>query len=103
VRRALELDPYYTAQKYLLSIELAADDPALSVIPDLSGEKSFGEAGEQFVFDQRLLDEDEPAEGRDGGVGGQNLAPLQVLGDRGRFGGDARMRPEKMSGPNGIE
>jgi len=57
VRRALELDPYYTAQKFLLSIELAADDPALSVIPDLSGEKTFGEAGEQFVFDQRLLDD----------------------------------------------
>jgi tetratricopeptide (TPR) repeat protein len=57
VRRALELDPYYTAQKFLLSIELAADDPALSVIPDLSGERTFGEAGEQFVFDQRLLDD----------------------------------------------
>ena len=57
VRRALELDPYYTAQKFLLSIELAADDPALSVIPDLSAERPFGEGGEQFVFDQRLLDD----------------------------------------------
>ena len=67
VRRALELDPYYTAQKFLLSIELAADDPALSVIPDLSGERTFGEGGEQFAFDQRLLDdiftELRPAEG----------------------------------------
>ena len=56
VRRALELDPYYTAQKFLLSIELQADDPSLSVIPDLSGEQQFGESGEAFVFDQRLLD-----------------------------------------------
>jgi tetratricopeptide (TPR) repeat protein len=57
VRRALELDPYYTAQKFLLSIELQADDPALSVIPDLSGERSFAESGETFVFDERLLDD----------------------------------------------
>lgn len=57
VRRALELDPYYTAQKFLLSIELQADDPSLSVIPDLSGEQQFGESGETFVFDQRLLDD----------------------------------------------
>jgi tetratricopeptide (TPR) repeat protein len=57
VRRALELDPYYTAQKFLLSIELQADDPSLSVIADLSGEHKFGEGGETFVFDQRLLDD----------------------------------------------
>jgi tetratricopeptide (TPR) repeat protein len=57
VRRALELDPYYSAQKFLLSIELQADDPSLSVIPDLSGERQFGESGETFVFDQRLLDD----------------------------------------------
>src|SRR5262249_933164 len=57
VRRALELDPYYAPQRFLLSIELVADDPALSVIPDLSGERPFEGSGGEFTFDTRLLDD----------------------------------------------
>jgi tetratricopeptide (TPR) repeat protein len=56
VRRALELDPYYTAQQFVLAVELDAEDPALSVIADLAGEQTFQDAGEAFVFDERLLD-----------------------------------------------
>jgi len=57
VRRALELDPYYVAQKFLLAIELQYEDASLTVVPDISGEQPFGEGGETFVFDQRLLDQ----------------------------------------------
>ena len=57
VRRALELDPYYVAQNFLLAIELQYEDPSLTVVPDRSGERPFGESSETFQFDPRLLDD----------------------------------------------
>ena len=36
-KRALELDPYYVAQKFELAIDLEYEDPDLSIQPDLGG------------------------------------------------------------------
>jgi tetratricopeptide (TPR) repeat protein len=57
VRRALELDPYYVPQKFLLAIELQFEDPALAVVPELGGDRPFEPTGEAFAFDPRLLDD----------------------------------------------
>jgi tetratricopeptide (TPR) repeat protein len=57
VRRALELDPYYVPQKFLLAIELQFEDPGLTVVPELGGDRPFEASGETFAFDPRLLDE----------------------------------------------
>ena len=55
-KRALELDPYYVAQKFELAIDLMHEDPDFSVIPDLGGEKRTSAPVQEFSFDARLLD-----------------------------------------------
>src|SRR5688572_8379412 len=55
-KRALELDPYYVAQKFELAIDLEYEDPDLSIVPDLGGERRTTDAVEEFSFDPRLLD-----------------------------------------------
>jgi len=57
VRRALQLDPYYVPQKFLLAIELQFEDPSLGVVPELGGDRPFESTGEAFAFDPRLLDD----------------------------------------------
>jgi cellulose synthase operon protein C len=55
-KRALELDPYYVAQKFELAIDLEYEDPDLAIVPELSGEHRTGEAVQEFSFDSQLLD-----------------------------------------------
>jgi len=55
-RQALGLDPYYVAQKLELAIDVAHEDPDLSIQPDLGEEKRADAAIEQFDFDPRVLD-----------------------------------------------
>jgi len=55
-KRALELDPYYVAQKFELAIDLEYEDPDLSIVPDLGGERRTSTAVEEFSFDPKLLD-----------------------------------------------
>ncbi|HEY4058526.1 MAG TPA: tetratricopeptide repeat protein, partial [Kofleriaceae bacterium] len=53
---ALEIDPYYVAQKFELAIDLQHEDPDLSIQPDLGSEKRADEPIEEFSFDAKLLD-----------------------------------------------
>lgn len=53
---ALELDPYYVAQKLELAIDLQYEDTDLSIQPDLGEEKRADAAIEDFAFDPSLLD-----------------------------------------------
>jgi tetratricopeptide (TPR) repeat protein len=55
-KRALELDPYYVAQKFSLAIDLEYEDPDLSVLPDIGGEQRMSGEVESFTFDPRLLE-----------------------------------------------
>ena len=55
-KRALELDPYYVAQRFALAIDLEYEDPDLSVIPDLGGERRTSGEVESFTFDPLLLE-----------------------------------------------
>jgi len=55
-KRALEIDPYYVAQKFELAIDLEYEDPDLSIVPDLGGEKRQDASVEEFAFDARVLD-----------------------------------------------
>jgi tetratricopeptide (TPR) repeat protein len=55
-RRALELDPYYSRQKFELAIDLEYEDPDLSIRPELDGERRTGAAVAEFKFDAALLD-----------------------------------------------
>jgi tetratricopeptide (TPR) repeat protein len=55
-KRALELDPYYVPQKFALAIDLEYEDPDLSVVPDLGGERRISAQVGEFSFDPRLLD-----------------------------------------------
>jgi tetratricopeptide (TPR) repeat protein len=55
-KRALELDPYYVAQKFELAIDLEYEDPDLSIVPELGGERRTDAPVEEFTFDPRLLD-----------------------------------------------
>jgi tetratricopeptide (TPR) repeat protein len=55
-KRALELDPYYVPQKFALAIDLEYEDPDLSVVPDLGGERRTSGEVESFTFDPRLLE-----------------------------------------------
>ena len=46
-KRALELDPYYTPQKFELAIDVEYEDPDLSIAPELGGgERDGGERRE---------------------------------------------------------
>lgn len=53
---ALELDPYYVAQKLELAIDLQYEDPDLSIQPDLGEEKRADATIEDFAFDAAVLD-----------------------------------------------
>ena len=55
-KRALELDPYYVAQKFQLAIDLEYEDPDLSIVPDLDGERRQESNIDEFSFDPTLLD-----------------------------------------------
>jgi tetratricopeptide (TPR) repeat protein len=55
-KRALELDSFYVPQKFSLAIDLEYEDPDLSVIPDLGGEKRMSAEVDTFSFDPKLLD-----------------------------------------------
>jgi tetratricopeptide (TPR) repeat protein len=55
-RLALELDPYYVAQKFELAIDLQFEDANLSIQPDLGAEKRADENIEEFAFDPAVLD-----------------------------------------------
>ncbi len=55
-KRALELDPYYVAQKFELAIDLQYEDPDLSIVPELGGERRTDAPVEEFSFDPALLD-----------------------------------------------
>jgi tetratricopeptide (TPR) repeat protein len=54
-KRALELDPYYSRQKFELAIDLEYEDPDLSIRPELDGERR-GAPIAEFNFDAGLLD-----------------------------------------------
>jgi tetratricopeptide (TPR) repeat protein len=56
VKQALERDPYYVPPRFMLAIELPEGDPALAMVPDLSGEQQVREGAEGFEFDSRLVD-----------------------------------------------
>jgi len=56
-KRALELEPYYVPQKYALAIDLQYEDPNISIVPEISADVHAEEVGEEFNFDQRLLDQ----------------------------------------------
>jgi tetratricopeptide (TPR) repeat protein len=55
-KRALELDPYYVAQKFELAIDLEYEDPDLSIQPDLGAVHRTEENVEDFAFDAGVLD-----------------------------------------------
>ena len=55
-KRALEIDPYYVPQKFELAIDLQYEDPDLSIVPDLGGERRAETTVEEFTFDPALLD-----------------------------------------------
>ena len=56
-KRALELDPYYVAQKFELAIDVEYEDPDLSIQPDLGGERPTDDGTiADFSFDPQSLD-----------------------------------------------
>src|SRR5581483_10559992 len=55
-KRALELDPYYIAQKFELAMDVEYEDPDLSIQPDLDGERPGDAAVADFSFDPQSLD-----------------------------------------------
>ena len=55
-KRALELDPYYVAQKFELAIDLEYEDPDLSIKPDLGAVQRMDDSVEDFAFDSAVLD-----------------------------------------------
>ncbi len=56
-KRALELESYYVPQRYDLTIDLQYEQPAISVAPVLSGDEVTQTLPDDFVFDERLLDD----------------------------------------------
>ncbi|HEV8123690.1 MAG TPA: tetratricopeptide repeat protein [Gemmatimonadales bacterium] len=56
-KRALELEPFYVPQKYALTIDLQYEDPTIAIVPEISADVAVEEVGEDFAFDQRLLDQ----------------------------------------------
>src|SRR3989442_478 len=55
-KRALELDPYYVSQKFALTIDLQYEPGTVAVAPEISADVPTETLGENFAFDQRLLD-----------------------------------------------
>jgi tetratricopeptide (TPR) repeat protein len=54
-KRALELDPYYVAQKFELAIDLEYENPRVTVSPDLDGDRREA-AVREFTFDVGQLE-----------------------------------------------
>src|SRR5437867_2735442 len=55
-KRALELDPYYVSQKIALAIDLQYEKSTIGIAPEISADVAAETLGEDFAFDQRLLD-----------------------------------------------
>ncbi len=55
-KRALELDPYYVSQKFTLTIDLQYEKGTIGIAPEISADVTAETIGEDFNFDQRLLD-----------------------------------------------
>ena len=55
-KRALELDPYYVSQKFALTIDLQYEKGTIGIAPQISADVTAETLGEDFNFDQRLLD-----------------------------------------------
>src|SRR5207247_7311806 len=55
-KRALELDPYYVSQKFVLTIDLQFEEGMIGVVPEISADVTTETIGGEFAFDQRLLD-----------------------------------------------
>ena len=55
-KRALELDPYYVSQKFSLTIDLQYEKATIGIAPEISADVTAESIGEDFNFDQRLLD-----------------------------------------------
>ncbi|HVH68040.1 MAG TPA: tetratricopeptide repeat protein [Gemmatimonadales bacterium] len=55
-KRALELDPYYVSQKFALTIDLQYEKATIGIAPEISADVVAETIGEDFNFDQRLLD-----------------------------------------------
>ena len=55
-KRALELDPYYVSQKFTLTIDLQYEKTTIGIAPEISADVTAETIGEDFNFDQRLLD-----------------------------------------------
>src|SRR3989440_9760463 len=55
-KRALELDPYYVSQKFALTIDLQYEKTTIGIAPEISADVTAETIGEDFNFDQRLLD-----------------------------------------------
>src|SRR5205814_318933 len=55
-KRALELDPYYVSQKFALTIDLQYEKGTIGIAPEISADVTAETLGEDFNFDQRLLD-----------------------------------------------
>src|SRR5438132_567012 len=55
-KRALELDPYYVSQKFALTIDLQYERATIGIAPEISADVTADTIGEDFAFDQRLVD-----------------------------------------------
>src|SRR5207248_411622 len=55
-KRALELDPYYVSQKFALTIDLQYERATIGIAPEISADVAADTIGEDFAFDQRLVD-----------------------------------------------
>src|SRR2546427_4318901 len=55
-KRALELDPYYVSQKFALTIDLQYERATIGIAPEISADVRADTIGEDFAFDQRLVD-----------------------------------------------
>src|SRR5205809_1085166 len=55
-KRALELDPYYVSQKFALTIDLQYEKGTIGIAPEISADVAAETIGEDFNYDQRLLD-----------------------------------------------
>jgi tetratricopeptide (TPR) repeat protein len=56
-RRALELEPFYVAQKYTLALDLQYEDPTIGVMPELAGDVGGEQLAGEFAFDPEALEQ----------------------------------------------
>src|SRR5213592_4531476 len=55
-RNAFVRDPYYVSQKFALAIDLQYEKATIGIAPEISADVAAETLGEDFAFDQRLLD-----------------------------------------------